>query len=105
MLQISYYNKINYVSQRREHFYVFLSTGCGDEAINISNIDGVVKRHINTETCRLYWSKSRSDCNVCINVCPYNKPDTWFHSCVRWCGDNLRWGNPFYMRADKNDGI
>jgi reductive dehalogenase len=68
---------------------------------NISNAEGVLKWPINAETCRVHWSRSKSDCSVCINVCPYNKPDTSFHRFVRWCTDHMRWGVPLYVWADK----
>ena len=68
---------------------------------NISNIDGVSKWHINAETCRVYWSRSGRDCNICINVSPYNKPNTRFHRFVRKCTDHFRWGDPLYIWADK----
>jgi reductive dehalogenase len=72
-----------------------------DKPRSISNIDGVLKWHINAETCRVHWSRSRRDCAICINVCPYNKPDTWFHRSVRWCTDHMRWGDPLYVWGDK----
>ncbi|MBW1799129.1 MAG: reductive dehalogenase [Deltaproteobacteria bacterium] len=68
---------------------------------NISNVGGVAKWPINAETCRSYWSRRKSDCSVCINVCPYNKPDKAFHRFVRWCTDHVRWGDPLYVLADK----
>lgn len=74
------------------------------EPRNISNIDGVLKWHINAETCRAHWSRSGRDCNVYINVCPYNKPDTWFHRFVRRCTDHVPWGDPLYVWADKVTG-
>lgn len=71
---------------------------------NISNMEGVLKWPINAETCRAYWSRSGRDCNVCINVCPYNKPDTWFHKLVRWCADHIRWADPLFVWGDKKMG-
>ncbi len=68
---------------------------------NISNVGGVSKWPINAETCRAYWSRRKNDCSVCINVCPYNKPDTSFHRFVRWCTDHMRWGDPLYVKADQ----
>jgi len=79
----------------------------GDQSVdphNISNVGGVVKWPINAETCRLYWSRMQKDCCTCINVCPYNKPDTQFHRFVRWLTDYARWGDRLYVWGDKSMG-
>ena len=38
---------------------------------------------IHQEKCFSYWKTIGSDCGHCISVCPYTKPDTWIHQCVR----------------------
>ena len=40
---------------------------------NRSTIKGVKKWSMNAERCFGYWTKIKSDCAVCIRVCPYNK--------------------------------
>lgn len=49
-----------------------------------SNINGVTRWQINQETCYTYWSKIGTDCAVCMNSCPYSKPDTLLHKLVRF---------------------
>jgi reductive dehalogenase len=70
------------------------------KAHNISNVEGVLKWPVNAETCRMQWARANTSCAVCITVCPYNKPNTWFHRFVRWCTDHARWADPFYVKAD-----
>ncbi len=36
------------------------------------------------EKCFSYWKTIGSDCGFCISVCPYTKPDTLIHKCVRF---------------------
>lgn len=49
-----------------------------------SNLNGVTRWQINQETCYTYWSKIGTDCAVCMNSCPYSKPDTLLHKLVRF---------------------
>lgn len=72
-----------------------------DQAKNISNAPGGHKWPINAETCRMYWSRMSRPCGVCLQVCPYNKPDTLFHQTVRWFTDHARWGDAFYAKMDE----
>ena len=71
------------------------------EPNSISNVGKELKWPTNAETCRLYWSRVQRGCSICINCCPFNKPDTSFHALVRWFTDHLRWGAPFYVWMDK----
>lgn len=43
---------------------------------NRCNIRGVVKWSANCEKCFGYWAKLRSDCAICMRVCPYNQDYT-----------------------------
>lgn len=47
------------------------------------DISGVERWKINQETCYTYWCKIGTDCAVCVNSCPYSKPDTLIHKLVR----------------------
>ncbi|MBW2027525.1 MAG: reductive dehalogenase [Deltaproteobacteria bacterium] len=71
------------------------------EARNESNSPGVLKWPIDAEKCIGQWSRIRKPCTVCISVCPFNKPDNWFHSTVKWFVDHVRWADPFYVKMDK----
>lgn len=43
-----------------------------DEPVNRSTIRGVTKWSANCEKCFKFWTKMRSDCAICMRVCPYN---------------------------------
>lgn len=45
---------------------------------------GVRKWRINQEKCYEFWCKVGTDCAVCMNVCPYSKPDTLLHRLFRY---------------------
>lgn len=50
---------------------------------NISNSVNVLKWSVDAEKCIGWWFKNRAHCTVCVRVCPFNKPDTAFHSLIR----------------------
>ncbi|MEQ8696282.1 MAG: reductive dehalogenase [Bauldia litoralis] len=55
------------------------------EPFNRSTIKGVRKWSMNAERCFGYWTKIKSDCAVCIRVCPYNKDfSKWYFRAGRW---------------------
>ena len=70
------------------------------QPINISNSPGGFKWPQNGETCLLRAARNKYPCSTCISVCPYNKPDTWFHRLVRWFTDHMRWADSFYVKMD-----
>lgn len=39
---------------------------------------------VNQERCFSFWKNIGTDCGFCIRVCPYTKPDTFFHRLVRF---------------------
>ena len=39
-------------------------------------------------------------CGTCIKVCPWNKPDTWFHRSVNWTLRHFPFTHPLAARAD-----
>jgi ferredoxin len=47
-------------------------------------IDGVMRWQINSDTCFHYWNILGTDCGICMNVCPYSHPNTFYHNLVRW---------------------
>jgi reductive dehalogenase len=74
---------------------------------NISNNVNILKWPVNAERCIKWWLKNRAHCTVCIRVCPFNKPDTFFHRFVRFMVSNVPafnrlmfWGDDL-MRYDK----
>lgn len=45
--------------------------------------NGVMKWVMNREECYRFWRKAGTDCAMCIYVCPYSKPQNWFHDSIR----------------------
>lgn len=46
---------------------------------------GAQKWRIEGDDCLAFWGSAPErwgNCNVCIKVCPWNKPDTWWHAWV-----------------------
>ncbi len=78
------------------------------EGPSFSNHSGVLKWYINPEKCFLFWVKNWMDCNNCVKVCPFNKPQGIIHDAVRaiirratlfnrlvvWMDDFLGYGKP-----------
>jgi reductive dehalogenase len=46
--------------------------------------NGVEKWKLDEETCFGYWAKVGTDCNICMAVCPYSRPNRSFHRVTRW---------------------
>lgn len=67
---------------------------------NISNRTGVLKWHVNAETCLRYWSVNGTDCGNCIRVCPFNKLPGMWHDLVRWGIKRLPFLNRFFLWGD-----
>jgi len=47
-------------------------------------VRGVMKWPQNQEKCYGYWREKGSDCGICMRSCPYSRPGTPVHNCVRW---------------------
>ncbi len=54
------------------------------ESGNKKQIRGVFKWQSNMETCYQHWVKLGTDCAICMAVCPYSKPSSFYHSIVRF---------------------
>ena len=48
------------------------------------NARGAVKWQSNMETCYKFWRKAGTDCAICMAVCPYSKPHTFYHNIIRF---------------------
>lgn len=70
------------------------------EVTGISNNPGVLKWPMAVEKCREYFSKTGTNCGICIRVCPFNKENTWFHQSTRWVIERTPWMTPFYVWMD-----
>ena len=59
---------------------------------SVSTVRGIKKWSANCEACFGYWAKLKSDCAICMRVCPFNRPKTglqnlWFALATsRWAG-------------------
>jgi len=50
-----------------------------------STITGVKKWSANCEKCFGYWAKLKTDCAICMRVCPFNRSyDRWLDKAFRW---------------------
>jgi ferredoxin len=47
---------------------------------NLSSNPGVYRWQVNAEKCYQVWVKAGHDCANCLRSCPFNKPDSWYHS-------------------------
>lgn len=57
-------------------------------------VRGAHKWPINGDTCLAFWESAPTrwcNCNVCIKVCPWNKPDTWWHGLAASAVRRLPW--------------
>lgn len=46
-------------------------------------VNGYLKWQCSQEDCYRYWRRTGTDCGLCIAVCPYSKPATFYHDLVR----------------------
>jgi epoxyqueuosine reductase len=72
-----------------------------EEGPTVSNNHGITKWYINPEKCFRFWVRNGGDCANCIRVCVFNKPDTPFHTYVRWHVKRLPRLDRFYLRMDE----
>ncbi len=49
-----------------------------------SEMDGVKRWKLDSESCFTYWCQAGTDCGRCMIVCPYSHPDNWFHRFIRF---------------------
>ena len=54
------------------------------EVINKSTIKGIKKWSANCEKCFDYWTKLKTDCAICMRVCPFNRDFNTFSGKVFW---------------------
>jgi epoxyqueuosine reductase len=61
-----------------------------DSGHNQSNLNGDVKWTTNCEKCFGYWTAPRTDCTICMRVCPYNKDfSKWYLKVARWLAGTM----------------
>jgi ferredoxin len=71
-----------------------------------STLKGVKKWSANCEKCFGYWAKLKTDCAICMRICPFNLPTggwldrLWFRLATsRWRGWAKRWDDMRGKRA------
>jgi len=47
-------------------------------------VRGILKWQSKMESCYKYWRSVGTDCSICLAVCPYSKPDTFYHRVLRF---------------------
>jgi reductive dehalogenase len=61
---------------------------CPSQSITQDNepkeFNGTLKWTLNDETCFGYWSKSGTDCCICMKVCPWSHARTFPHRLIVW---------------------
>ncbi len=70
------------------------------EAPTMSNNPGVLKWCIDPEQCFKWWGANRSDCAICIRVCPFNQAQGWHHDMVRAVVKRTPRLNSFFLWLD-----
>ena len=57
--------------------------------------NGVMKWKLDEEKCYAYWHVNGTDCGICMDVCPWTKPQTPFHKLMAEAasikGPHQRW--------------
>lgn len=46
--------------------------------------DGAERWLLDPDKCFRYWNVAGTDCGICLAVCPYSHPDSFFHNLTRW---------------------
>jgi len=62
--------------------------------------DGAYRWRIDPVSCFRYWNVIGTDCGVCMKVCPYSHPDTFFHNLLRRVISHSGAGRRFALKLD-----
>jgi reductive dehalogenase len=57
------------------------SKSISQDEMTVTN--GLVRWKLNAQSCFEYWGKVGTDCNVCMNVCPWSHADTLPHQIIK----------------------
>lgn len=44
---------------------------------------GIEKWKLDEDSCYDYWSRVGTDCGICMAICPFSRPDSYFHRFIR----------------------
>ncbi len=45
---------------------------------------GIEKWKLDEDSCFEYWARVGTDCSICMAICPYSRPNSYFHRFIRW---------------------
>lgn len=45
---------------------------------------GIEKWKLDEVSCYDYWSRVGTDCAICMAICPFSRPNNYFHKSIRW---------------------
>lgn len=63
-------------------------------------VRGVLKWRINPQACFRVWNETGTDCGICIASCPWTKPSTFIHQCVREIASRKKKAGWWMSRAE-----
>lgn len=55
---------------------------------------------IEQEKCYTFWRRAGTDCCICMNTCPYSKPNTILHKFVRWTIKRSQFARRLFLILD-----
>ncbi|MBA7473035.1 3-chloro-4-hydroxyphenylacetate reductive dehalogenase [subsurface metagenome] len=69
---------------------------------NKSMYNGYETWRINVEACVRFWvtNQDSTGCCNCIKVCPWNKPQAWYHRAVEWSLERSKLARRLIVRLD-----
>jgi reductive dehalogenase len=62
--------------------------------------NGVEKWKLDEESCFGYWVKVGTDCNICMAICPYSRPNRSIHRLTRWMVARSPFARVFFPYID-----
>jgi ferredoxin len=76
---------------------------CPSQSIEIGDkkqVRGVYKWQSKMESCYQYWRRVGTDCSICLAVCPYSKPNTFYHRLLRFFINKNAWARWLAFHMD-----
>lgn len=54
----------------------------------MEDIGGTRRWKLDEDSCFEYWARIGTDCGICMAICPFSRPNSYFHKGIRWCVAN-----------------
>jgi reductive dehalogenase len=61
---------------------------------------GLLRWKLDAQSCFEYWGKVGTDCNVCMNVCPWSHADTFPHQIIKTLITRNRYARKLFNLMD-----